>query len=74
MTFNVIPTVEVINEMADHVAHCAKRLKAIAEEISSTKDLTFADEAARSITNLVGNLRLDLLITRPLRETMKSKE
>lgn len=66
---NVTPTAEAIIKNAETLRHYATELERIAENMRTRQDMTYAAEAAFGvITNCVGSLRLDLLVTRPLRE------
>lgn len=65
---NVEPTAQIIDNMADNLIRYAADLKRLALRMRENKDLTYTSEAINTITNCILNLRLDLLITRPLRE------
>jgi hypothetical protein len=65
---NVQPTVEVINGISDRLREAAGSMDHIARAIVNTEDLTLVSEVLNEITNMNGNLRLDLLVTRPIRE------
>lgn len=65
---NVLPTVEVIKNMAYNLRHAASHLDSYAEKMKETNDLSYAAEVLQEIANLGPNLRMDLLVTRPLRE------
>lgn len=66
-TVNVEPTAEVIEEMAGVLEARANDLRNLAKSMRETNDLGYAAEAVSVIKNLTSNLRLDLLVTRPLR-------
>lgn len=68
---NTTQTEEVIKKMADNLRNAASRLDSCAAKMKETNDLSYAAEALQEIANLVPNLRIDLLVTRPLRELMK---
>lgn len=68
---NVEPTVEIIQKMAKELDYRAGRVGMIATKMQDTEDLTYAAEVVNEIVSLITNLRLDLLVVRPLRETMK---
>lgn len=68
---NVIPTAEAIIKNAETLRHYATELERIAENMRTRQDITYAAEALGAITNCMGSLRLDLLVTRPLREYNK---
>lgn len=65
---NVEPTAQAIDEMADVMEAKANELRALARGMRTNNDLTYAAEAAAVVKNTMGNLRIDLLVTRPLRE------
>lgn len=65
---NVEPTAQAIDEMADVLESKAKELRILAGSMRAKNDLTYAAEAANVVRNTMGNLRIDLLVTRPLRE------
>ena len=68
MKFNVTPTVSVINDMIRHLYKTAKELEYIANKMMEDDDISRTAEAANTLTNCIQNLRIDLLITRPIRE------
>jgi hypothetical protein len=65
---DVKPTVECINGIARYLRETADRIDKIAEKMYKTKDITYASEVMYEITGIFLNARLDLLITRPIRE------
>lgn len=65
---NVEPTAKAVEEMADLIEAKARDLRGIAQSMRVKNDLTYAAEAANVIATTMGSLRIDLLITRPLRE------
>ncbi len=65
---DVEPTVQIIYDMVDNLIRASDNLKRLALKMRKNKDLTYAAEAINTITNCMQNLRLDLLVTRPLRE------
>lgn len=67
-TIDVQPTAEVIEKMAENLRAAAVQLDAIAERTRQKGNFELVGDAASCIANLMPNLRLDLLITRPLRE------
>lgn len=71
MSYNVEPTAEVIDNMVEELIYRAERLSSIAVKLRESSNFEYVAEAIQEITNTNSNLRLDLLITRPLRETMK---
>lgn len=67
---NVEPTAEIIDNAAATLEHAAQALRARAAKMRSDGDITHTAEAVNTIANIWNNLRLDLLVTRPLRATM----
>lgn len=67
-TVNVQPTVDVINQTAARMEEYAADIRRIGLKISETGDLERTADVVNAVTNCIMNLRLDLLITRPLRE------
>lgn len=65
---NIEPTAEIIEGMAAELEAKARELRLIAKRARETSDVTYAAEAAAVVMNIMGTLRLDLLIRRPLRE------
>lgn len=70
---NVEPTAEVIDDMAQAALYRANELQQIAKKMRERNDISYASEAISTARNLLGDMRLDLLITRPLREVEKFK-
>ena len=68
---NVEPTAKHIDEMAHQLIYYADQLKRVAAKMRETGDISYAAEAMNAIPNCVQNLRLDLLVMRPLREFEK---
>ena len=64
---DVTPTCQVIDQMIVNLEATAQELKRYRMTISEKNDLTYVAEVSNCITSCLGNLRLDLLITRPLR-------
>lgn len=67
-TVDVGPTAEVIEKIAERLADYSRDLARLAKKMRENNDLTFASEAVQIITNSMNAFRLDLLVTRPLRE------
>jgi hypothetical protein len=67
-TVNVQPTVEAIKKMAENLRDAAQQLDGIAESTQASGNFERVGDAANCVANLMPNLRLDLLIVRPLRE------
>jgi len=67
---NVEPTAEVIDNMVKSMTDYAKELTRISTRLRETKDITYASEAVTTVSNMMNQLRLDLLVTRPIRELL----
>lgn len=65
---NVEPTAKAIEDMAVELEAKAAELRGMAKRARETGDLSYAAEAAGVVMNIMGALRLDLLVRRPLRE------
>jgi hypothetical protein len=65
---DVEPTAAVIMDMAVTLKNYAHELERTARKMMDRGDITLASEALGAITNCMQNLRLDLLVTRPIRE------
>ena len=65
---NVEPTVEVIDKMAQTLRDKAIELERLAIQMRNREDITYAAEAISTVSNMMNQLRIDLLVTRPLRE------
>ena len=68
MEVNVEPTAEIIDTMVDRLKHAAIEMRRVANRMRESADLAYASEAIVIVTNLPTQLRLDLLVTRPIRE------
>ena len=64
---DVEPTAEAIESAAKVLEHASANLRRLSARMRETGDLTIASEAMGCIQNMWHNMRLDLLITRPLR-------
>lgn len=64
---DVQPTVTVIKNIARLVTQYANEIDAIADKMLAENDISYTVEAIGSMRNLIGNIRLDLLITTPFR-------
>ena len=69
--YDVKPTVEKIKEMAEIIRKYADEIENHGKVMQRTGDLTYAAEVVNAFTAMIVNSRLDLMVTRPLRETMK---
>jgi hypothetical protein len=71
---NVQPVAEVIDNMVKTLQHAAVDLERTASRMRERGDITYASEAMTTISNLTNQLRLDLLVTRPIRELQRASE
>ena len=62
------PTADIADKMADTLEGYAKQIRDQSRRMRETGDLQVAAEVINSVTNCFQNLRLDLMVTRPLRE------
>lgn len=69
---NVDSTVETIEDMARKMRQYALDVERVAARMRETGDITYASEVMQSITNMNTNLRLDLLITKPIRALQRN--
>ena len=65
---NLKPIAEVMKNMAEQLRRAADELDRTNNTMMERQDITYAGEAMQVIKNCFFNLRLDLLITRPIRE------
>lgn len=65
---DVDPTVDAIRKMAESLRHAAMQLESIADKTEASGNFEQVGDAISCVANLVPNLRLDLLIVRPLRQ------
>ena len=65
---DVAPTTEVLRNMAAALRKCAEEIDGYAALIEKEGDFERVSEAVSSVTSLIPNLRLDLLVVRPVRE------
>lgn len=63
---------ETVDSMAQRLKDAAKELEKVATQMRESEDPTLASEAMCVISNVVPNLRLDLLVTRSLRAAGKA--
>lgn len=70
---NVEPTAEIIENIARTLRERANEFERLAGKMREKNDLTYAAEAMSEISNLIPSLRIDLLVTRPLREFERQK-
>jgi len=68
---NVKPVTEVIREAAETMHSYSERMNKLADDIESSGDLSSCGEALNMISNMLANIRMDLFVTRPIREYEK---
>jgi hypothetical protein len=68
MDINVEPTAGTIDKMAEQAQRYSSELTSIAKRMREKKDISYAAEATNAAVNMLQNLRLDLLVSRPIRE------
>ena len=64
---DVEPVAKVIDSMANTMQKYCDELKNLANIIRETEDIYYAGEAVNAVINCITSLRLDLLITRPVK-------
>lgn len=65
---DVKPTIKVILGMVKTFRQEADELENIADRMASSGDISYVAEALNVYQNLGSNVRIDLLVTRPIRE------
>jgi hypothetical protein len=65
---DVKPTAEAIDDNVRILLHYADELSWIARRMTDRQDISYSADALQAISNCFGSLRLDLLVTRPIRE------
>lgn len=65
---NVKPTLETTRDISSTLRKYADEIDRIADRMEQDNDLSCASSVLNAISNCFGNLRLDLLAVRPLRE------
>ncbi|MGZ8887976.1 MAG: hypothetical protein ACXW1D_00290 [Halobacteriota archaeon] len=68
---SVTATAEHIEQMALVAENLAKDLRYTAVMMRHTNNLEYASDAIMNVTSALQNIRLDLLVTKPLRELSK---
>jgi len=68
VAIDVEPTAQVIEQAAERFRQAAINLDRLATTMREKQDLEYAAEALSVAHNVLQNARLDLLITRPMRE------
>lgn len=71
MKCDVAPTVEAIMNTAALIKHSSDQLMRVANDLSASGNINDASEAAEIIQNMLGNLGLQELMTRPLEAMRK---
>lgn len=71
---DVEPTAEVIDKAAYFLEKYAEDLRRHSETLRKTKDLDIVALCVVDIANCFQNLRLDLLVTRPIRELRRKND
>ena len=71
---DVEPTAEKIEEMASTIEYFASSIRRQATRMRETNDLSVSADVATEVACMFTNIRLDLLITRPLREMQSEIE
>lgn len=62
---------EKIIDMAETLEDWGKRLRMDAERLVETEDLSYISTAINNISNCILNLRIDVIVARPLRDFEK---
>lgn len=65
---NTGPTIDIMNQMAETLENAAKSIRQQAKELSQSGDFSIAGDALNTVKNTFSNMRIDLLVTRPIRE------
>lgn len=71
MKCDVVPAVDAIMNTAATLKQCSDQLMRVANDLSSSGNIADASEAAEIIQNMLGNLGLQELITRPIESMRK---
>jgi hypothetical protein len=71
---DIEPTASAIESIADRLNDAAIEIHGIAEQMREHNDIACASEAMSAVLNAIGNLRLDLLVTRPIREFQREQK
>ena len=70
---NTKETAQLIRDMSATLHRYAVQFEDVAERMEKSRDLSYASEIAGGVANLIQNLRLDLLVTRPIRAYEREK-
>jgi hypothetical protein len=70
---DIEPTAEVIDEMAETMRRFAESMSRTANKMRETGDLGYAAEALTDALACMNNMRMDLLVVRPLREFQRQE-
>lgn len=68
---DVEPTAQKIDEMVSTAKRLVTELEYAAIKMRERNSLDYASEAVIAVVNAMPNFRLDLMVTRPMRELMK---
>lgn len=68
---NLAPTAEVVLKMSDMAGDLQRDLRILAVKLQETNDAERVVEAFTLVQHFMSNCRIDLLITRPIREFLK---
>ncbi len=64
---NLQPTLEIIDAMIEHTQELVKELQRERQQIAQSKDIEQVSSVVNTVVNYISNLRLDLLVARPVR-------
>lgn len=64
---SVESTAEIIDKMAEELEYKAKELRRTAADMRKEQSLEYASIAMQTVASVFQNMRLDLLVSRPLR-------
>jgi len=68
MNNQVEVTAKIIDRMADMMIHCSAQLKEDAVNLRNESDFMYAGNAMNTVINALVNMRLDLLVTKSLKD------
>jgi len=71
---NIIPSAKAIENIAEQAEQLSHDLRRVAMDMRNRNNPEYAADALNSVVNFVSSCRLDLLITRPLRECLKENK
>ena len=70
---DVEQTASAIESIAERLNDAGIEIHCIAEQMRATNDITYVSEVMTAVLRVIGNLRLDLLVTRPIREFQREQ-